>query len=100
MTGIAVFLIFGLVMNPARLLPSVPEGLRVGLAMMLVARPQGVMVFPAAFVVRAARRRAAGPELHRVHGRGAEPAGSGCDVAFVCRRLGLTAAKGPVPLPS
>lgn len=45
MTEIAVFLIFGLVMNPARLLPSVPEGLVVGLAMMLVARPLSVMVF-------------------------------------------------------
>jgi cell volume regulation protein A len=45
MTEIAVFLIFGLVMNPARLLPSLPEGLVVGLAMMLVARPLSVMVF-------------------------------------------------------
>ena len=35
----------GLVMNPARLLPSLPEGLVVGLAMMLVARPLSVMVF-------------------------------------------------------
>jgi NhaP-type Na+/H+ and K+/H+ antiporter len=38
-------LIFGLVMNPARLLPSVPEGLVVGLAMMLLARPLSVMAF-------------------------------------------------------
>lgn len=45
MTEIAVFLIFGLVMNPARLVPSLPEGMVVGLAMMLVARPVSVLVF-------------------------------------------------------
>lgn len=45
MTEIVVFLIFGLVMSPARLIPSLPEGIVTALALMLVARPLSVFAF-------------------------------------------------------
>ncbi|KAF0653963.1 NhaP-type Na+(K+)/H+ antiporter [Cyanobium sp. Copco_Reservoir_LC18] len=44
MTEITVFLIFGLSVHPRALLPSVPEGIIVAIAMMLVARPVSVLV--------------------------------------------------------
>jgi cell volume regulation protein A len=45
MTEITVFLIFGLAMDPSKLLASLPEGIAVALAMMVVARPLSVLVF-------------------------------------------------------
>lgn len=44
MTEITVFLIFGLSVHPRALLPSVPEGIIVAIAMMLVARPVSVLL--------------------------------------------------------
>lgn len=44
MTEITVFLIFGISVHPLALLPSVPEGIVVALAMMLVARPVSVLL--------------------------------------------------------
>ena len=45
MTEITVFLIFGLAMDPSKPLASLPEGIAVALAMMVVARPLSVLVF-------------------------------------------------------
>lgn len=45
MTEITIFLIFGLEMNPARMLGSFPEGIVIALGMMLIARPLSVLVF-------------------------------------------------------
>lgn len=45
MTEICVFLIFGLVVHPADILPSLPEGLVIGAGMMLIARPLSVLFF-------------------------------------------------------
>jgi cell volume regulation protein A len=45
MTEIIVFLIFGLAMNPAKLLGSLPEGIVVALGMMFIARPISVLAF-------------------------------------------------------
>jgi cell volume regulation protein A len=44
MTEIAVFLIFGIMLDPWALLPALPEGLVVGLCLMLVARPLSVLL--------------------------------------------------------
>ncbi|MDM7952043.1 MAG: cation:proton antiporter [Cyanobium sp. CZS 25K] len=44
MTEITVFLIFGLSVHPLAILPSVPEGIAVAIAMMLVARPASVLL--------------------------------------------------------
>lgn len=44
MTEISVFLIFGMVMDPLELLPALPEGLLVGLSLMLLARPLSVLL--------------------------------------------------------
>jgi cell volume regulation protein A len=44
MTEISVFLIFGIMLDPMTLLPALPEGLVVGLALMLVARPLSVLL--------------------------------------------------------
>ncbi|WP_254955839.1 MULTISPECIES: cation:proton antiporter [unclassified Cyanobium] len=44
MTEITVFLIFGLSVHPLDLLPALPEGIVVALAMMLVARPASVLL--------------------------------------------------------
>ena len=44
MTEITVFLIFGLSVHPLELLPALPEGVVVALAMMLVARPVSVLL--------------------------------------------------------
>jgi cell volume regulation protein A len=44
MTEITVFLIFGLSVHPLELLPALPEGFVVALAMMLVARPASVLL--------------------------------------------------------
>jgi cell volume regulation protein A len=44
MSEISVFLIFGLSVNPQTLLPSVPEGIVISLAMMLVVRPISVFL--------------------------------------------------------
>ncbi|WP_043325327.1 cation:proton antiporter [Cyanobium gracile] len=44
MTEITVFLIFGLSVHPRALLPSVPEGIIVAIAMMLVARPVSILL--------------------------------------------------------
>ncbi len=44
MSEICVFLIFGLSVSPQTLLPSVPEGLVIGLVMMLVVRPASVFL--------------------------------------------------------
>ncbi len=43
MTEITVFLIFGLAMQPSRLLPSISEGVVAALALMVVARPLSVL---------------------------------------------------------
>jgi cell volume regulation protein A len=45
MMEIIIFLVFGLATEPERVLPLVPAGLLVGLAMMLVARPVSVLAF-------------------------------------------------------
>ncbi|MEB3333307.1 MAG: cation:proton antiporter [Synechococcaceae cyanobacterium] len=45
MTEICVFLIFGLVVHPTDILPSVPEGLVIAAGMMLIARPLSVLAF-------------------------------------------------------
>ncbi|MFM7733512.1 MAG: cation:proton antiporter [Cyanobium sp.] len=45
MTEITVFLLFGLRMNPARLLPGLSEGVIIALALMLVTRPLSVLLF-------------------------------------------------------
>jgi cell volume regulation protein A len=45
MTEITIFLIFGLEMHPARMLGSLPEGIVIALAMMLIARPLSVLAF-------------------------------------------------------
>lgn len=45
MTEITIFLIFGLEMHPARILGSLPEGIAIALAMMLIARPLSVLAF-------------------------------------------------------
>lgn len=44
MTEITVFLIFGLSVHPLELLPALPEGFVVAIAMMLVARPASVLL--------------------------------------------------------
>ncbi len=44
MTEITVFLIFGLSVHPLELLPALPEGIVVAVAMMLVARPASVLL--------------------------------------------------------
>ena len=44
MTEITVFLIFGLSVHPIDLLPALPEGIVVAIAMMLVARPASVLL--------------------------------------------------------
>jgi len=45
MTEITIFLLFGLEMNPAKMLGSLPEGIVIALGMMLIARPLSVLVF-------------------------------------------------------
>ena len=45
MTEISIFLLFGLLVNPADLLPSLPEGVAVAAALMLLARPISVFCF-------------------------------------------------------
>lgn len=45
MMEVLIFLVFGLTAEPARILPVIPEGLLVGVAMMLVARPLSVLLF-------------------------------------------------------
>ncbi|MEB3266077.1 MAG: cation:proton antiporter [Cyanobacteriota bacterium] len=45
MMEVIIFLVFGLTTEPERVLPLVPAGLLVGLAMMLIARPLSVLVF-------------------------------------------------------
>jgi cell volume regulation protein A len=44
MTEITVFLIFGLSVHPLELLPALPEGIVVAIALMLVARPVSVLL--------------------------------------------------------
>ncbi|MCT0208112.1 cation:proton antiporter [Synechococcus sp. CS-1332] len=44
MTEITIFLIFGLSVHPLELLPALPEGFVVAIAMMLVARPASVLL--------------------------------------------------------
>lgn len=43
MTTITVFLLFGIAMNPARLLPSISEGVVAAAGLMLIARPLSVL---------------------------------------------------------
>lgn len=45
MTEISVFLLFGLIMNPVKLLPGLSEGIFISLLLMLIARPLSVLVF-------------------------------------------------------
>jgi cell volume regulation protein A len=45
MTEITIFLIFGIEMNPAKMLGSLPEGIVIALGMMLIARPLSVLAF-------------------------------------------------------
>ena len=45
MTEITIFLLFGLLVNPADLLPSLPIGIGAAAVLMLVARPLSVLVF-------------------------------------------------------
>ncbi|MEB3350867.1 MAG: cation:proton antiporter [Cyanobacteriota bacterium] len=45
MMEVVIFLVFGLTTEPERVLPLVPAGLLVALAMMLVARPVSVLIF-------------------------------------------------------
>lgn len=45
MTEITIFLLFGLLVNPAKLLPSLPVGVATAAVMMLVARPLSVFCF-------------------------------------------------------
>ncbi len=45
MTEITIFLIFGLEMQPARMLGSLPEGIVIALGMMFIARPLSVLAF-------------------------------------------------------
>lgn len=45
MSEISIFLLFGLLVQPEQLLPSVPIGLAVALALMLMARPLSVLCF-------------------------------------------------------
>ena len=45
MTEISIFLLFGLLVNPADLIPSLPTGLATTAALMLVARPLSVACF-------------------------------------------------------
>ena len=45
MMEVLIFLVFGLTAEPELILPVIPEGLLVGLVMMLVARPLSVLLF-------------------------------------------------------
>jgi cell volume regulation protein A len=45
MMEVLIFLLFGLTAEPERILPVIPAGLVVGVAMMLVARPLSVLLF-------------------------------------------------------
>jgi len=45
MTEISIFLLFGLLVNPADLVPSLPAGIAAAAALMLVARPLSVLCF-------------------------------------------------------
>lgn len=45
MTEISVFLVFGLLVNPADLVHSLPAGLLTALGLMLIARPLSVLIF-------------------------------------------------------
>ena len=45
MTEISIFLLFGLLVNPADLIPSLPAGIATAAALMLVARPLSVFCF-------------------------------------------------------
>jgi cell volume regulation protein A len=45
MTEITIFLLFGLEMNPAKMLGSFPEGIVIALGMMVIARPLSVLAF-------------------------------------------------------
>lgn len=45
MTEISIFLLFGLLVNPADLIPSLPAGIAAAAALMLVARPVSVFCF-------------------------------------------------------
>ena len=45
MTEISIFLLFGLLVNPADLLPCLPAGLAAAVALMLLARPISVLCF-------------------------------------------------------
>jgi cell volume regulation protein A len=45
MTEISIFLLFGLLVNPADLLPSLPAGLATAAVLMLIARPLSVLCF-------------------------------------------------------
>jgi len=47
MTEITVFLIFGLAMQPSRLLPSISEGVVAALGLMAIARPLSVLALQA-----------------------------------------------------
>ena len=45
MTEIAVFLLFGVLMDPTKLLPGLSEGVIIALVLMLIARPLSVLLF-------------------------------------------------------
>jgi len=45
MTEISIFLLFGLLVNPADLIPSLPTGIAAAVVLMLVARPLSVVCF-------------------------------------------------------
>jgi cell volume regulation protein A len=45
MTEISIFLLFGLLVNPADLVPSLPVGIAAAAALMLLARPMSVLCF-------------------------------------------------------
>ena len=45
MTEISIFLLFGLLVNPADLIPSLPSGIAAAVVLMLVARPLSVVCF-------------------------------------------------------
>ena len=45
MTEISIFLLFGLLINPAQLLPSLPVGVATAAVLMLLARPLSVLAF-------------------------------------------------------
>jgi potassium/hydrogen antiporter len=54
MTEISIFLLFGLLVNPADLVPSLPAGVAAAAALMLLARPSECVLFSAFLPVQPA----------------------------------------------